>query len=65
MRLADFIEQHMPVVLASWDAFAATLLPAAAGASKATLRDLLRRFEAHAPDADSAQDVIRFNARTP
>jgi signal transduction histidine kinase len=31
MRLADFIEQHMPVILASWDAFAASLLPAAAG----------------------------------
>lgn len=39
MRLADFIEQHMPVILASWDAFAASLLPAAAGASRATLRD--------------------------
>jgi hypothetical protein len=39
MRLADFIEQHMPVILASWDAFAASLLPAAAGASRTTLRD--------------------------
>ena len=39
MRLADFIEQHMPVILASWDSFAASLLPAAAGASTATLRD--------------------------
>lgn len=39
MRLADFIEQHMPVILASWESFAASLLPAAASASKATLRD--------------------------
>lgn len=43
MRLADFIEPHMPVILASWDAFAASLLPAAAGASRATLRDLPSR----------------------
>jgi hypothetical protein len=39
MRLADFIEQHLPMILASWDSFAASLLPAAAGASRATLRD--------------------------
>ena len=39
MGLADFIELRAPVILAAWDAFAATLLPAAAGASQVTLRD--------------------------
>jgi signal transduction histidine kinase len=39
MRLADFIDQHLPVILSSWETFAASLVPAAADASVATLRD--------------------------
>ena len=39
VRLADFIDQNLPTILASWESFAATLLPAAAGASSVTLRD--------------------------
>jgi signal transduction histidine kinase len=39
MRLADFIDQHMPVILSSWESFAASLPPVAADAGTATLRD--------------------------
>jgi signal transduction histidine kinase len=39
MRLADFIDQYMPVILSCWESFAASLVPAAANASVAILRD--------------------------
>jgi hypothetical protein len=39
MRLADFILQNMEAILAEWEAFAATLLPAAAGMTPLALRD--------------------------
>jgi signal transduction histidine kinase len=39
MRLADFIEQNLPAILAEWDRFAATLLPAAQHSSAVSLRD--------------------------
>lgn len=39
MRLADFIEQNLPQILAQWESFAASLLPAAAKMDAASLRD--------------------------
>ncbi|MGE0756551.1 MAG: ATP-binding protein [Pirellulaceae bacterium] len=39
MRLAEFIRSNMESILAEWEAFAATLLPAAAGLNSLSLRD--------------------------
>jgi RsbT co-antagonist protein rsbRD N-terminal domain len=39
MRLADFILRDMEPILAQWEAFAATLLPAAANLDASGLRD--------------------------
>ena len=39
MRLADFISRDIESILAQWEAFAATLLPAAANLEPSGLRD--------------------------
>lgn len=39
MRLADFIDANMPAILAEWELFASSLLPAAAGMDGIALRD--------------------------
>lgn len=39
MKLSRFIADHMEAILAEWEAFARTLLPAAAGMSPSALRD--------------------------
>jgi len=39
MRLADFIDANTPAILAEWDMFAASLLPAAAKLDATALRD--------------------------
>lgn len=39
MRLADFILENMETILVEWEAFAATLLPAATGMPSLALRD--------------------------
>jgi signal transduction histidine kinase len=39
MRLADFISRDMEPILAQWEAFAASLLPAAANMEQSALRD--------------------------
>ena len=39
MRLADFIDANTPAILAEWELFASSLLPAAAGLDAAALRD--------------------------
>jgi uncharacterized membrane protein YdfJ with MMPL/SSD domain len=39
MRLAEFILHHIEPILAEWEAFAATLLPAAEGMTPLALRD--------------------------
>src|ERR1700744_2357226 len=39
MRLGDFILQNIEPILAEWEAFAATQLPAAAGMTRTALRD--------------------------
>ena len=44
MRLAEFILEEMQTILAEWETFAATLLPAAAGMSRLALRDHARQI---------------------
>jgi len=44
MRLADFILQDMEPILVEWEAFAATLIPAATGMSSLALRDHARQI---------------------
>jgi signal transduction histidine kinase len=39
MKLSDFIPSHMEAILAEWDAFAQSLIPAAGGMSQLALRD--------------------------
>jgi hypothetical protein len=39
MRLSEFIRHHLEAILAEWEAFAATLLPAATGLTSLVLRD--------------------------
>lgn len=56
MRLAPFIVQEMEAILAEWEAFAATLLPAAFGMTSAALRDHAQHIlEAVAKDLSSPQ----------
>lgn len=56
MRLAQFILTHMEGILAEWETFAATLLPAAANLDSLTLRDHAKQIlEAVARDLDTAQ----------
>lgn len=56
MRLAEFIRHDMAAILAEWDTFAATLLPAAAGVTSLALRDHAPHIlEAVAKDLTSAQ----------
>jgi hypothetical protein len=56
MRLADFILQDMEAILVEWEAFAATLLPAAAGMTSLALRDHAQHIlEAVAKDLTTPQ----------
>jgi signal transduction histidine kinase len=56
MRLAEFILREMGAILAEWEAFAATLLPAAEGLSSLALRDHAQSIlEAVATDIGSLQ----------
>jgi signal transduction histidine kinase len=56
MRLAEFILQDMEAILADWEAFAATLLPAAAGMTSLALRDHAQHIlEAVAKDLTTQQ----------
>src|SRR6476619_794761 len=56
MRLAEFILNNMEAVLAEWEAFAATLLPAAGGMTSLALRDHARAIlEAVAKDLSTPQ----------
>lgn len=56
MRLAEFILHDMEAILAEWEAFAATLLPAAAGMTSLALRDHARAIlEAVAKDLCTPQ----------
>lgn len=56
MRLAQFIRTNMEPILADWEAFAATLLPAASGLSSLALRDHAPKIlSAVATDLDTSQ----------
>ena len=56
MRLADFILQNMEAIVAQWEAFAGTLLPAAANMRSPALRDHAQQIlEAIAKDLETAQ----------
>jgi signal transduction histidine kinase len=56
MRLAEFILQDMEAILAEWEAFAATLLPTAAGMTPLALRDHAQHIlEAVAKDLTTPQ----------
>jgi signal transduction histidine kinase len=56
MRLAEFILHEMQVILAEWESFATTLLPAAAGMTPLALRDHAEQIlEAVARDLASPQ----------
>ena len=56
MRLSAFISSNMEAILAEWESFAATLLPAAADMSSLALRDHAKQIlEAIAKDITTAQ----------
>jgi signal transduction histidine kinase len=56
MRLADFIRTHRDAIVAEWEAFAATRMPAAAGMTALELRDHADEIlEAIAKDISTAQ----------
>jgi signal transduction histidine kinase len=56
MRLAEFIRHNVEAILADWEAFAATLLPAAAGLTSLALRDHAQQIlEAVAKDLTTPQ----------
>jgi len=56
MRLADFILRDMEIILGQWEAFAATLLPAAANMKSLALRDHAQQIlEAVAADLSATQ----------
>jgi len=60
MRLSDFIDQRMDVILADWDAFAVKHGPAAAAMSRTALRDHAREMlQAIAVDIETAQDTTQ------
>jgi signal transduction histidine kinase len=57
MRLADFIKGDMEAILAEWEAFAATLLPAAVDMNSDALRDHAEQIlRAVCKDLDTSQD---------
>jgi signal transduction histidine kinase len=59
MRLSNFIVQYMEPILEQWDAFAATLLPAASGLDRAALRDHGEQIlEAVAKDLSAPQSAV-------
>src|SRR5690349_20511147 len=56
MRLAEFITRNLAAILEDWEAFAATLLPAAAGMTRLALRDHAQAIlEAVAKDLTTPQ----------
>jgi signal transduction histidine kinase len=58
VRLADFIRREMEAILAQWDSFASTLLPAAASMDHVALRDHARQIlEAVAKDLTTYQSI--------
>jgi signal transduction histidine kinase len=65
MRLAEFILHEMEAVLAEWEAFAASLLPAATGMTPLALRDHAKQIlEAVALDLNSPQTRAEESAKS-
>jgi signal transduction histidine kinase len=65
MRLAEFILHEMEAVLAEWEVFAASLLPAAAGMTPLALRDHAKQIlEAVAADLTSPQTREEQSAKS-
>jgi len=64
MRLADFIDQHAEDILAEWEQFAATKLPAASSMARLALRDHAPLIlQAIATDLRSAQSPDQQRAK--
>ena len=60
MRLSEFILQNMEPILAEWETFAATLLPAATGMNSLALRDHAAQIlKAVAHDLTTPPDASR------
>lgn len=65
VRLADFIETNMSVILAEWEEFASSLLPAAAGMDAAALRDHAEQIlVAVAKDLRTVQSRLEQSAKS-
>jgi signal transduction histidine kinase len=65
MRLAEFILCEMEALLAEWEVFAASLLPAATGMTRLALRDHAKQIlEAVAADLDSPQTLAEQSAKS-
>ena len=65
MRLADFIVRDMEAIVAEWETFATTLLPAAASMTQLALRDHARQIlEAVAADLRTAQTRAAQTAKS-
>ena len=65
MRLADFIDANMPAILAEWELFASSLLPAAAELDAAALRDHAEQIlQAMAKDLRTPQTRVEQSAKS-
>lgn len=65
MRLAEFIRNDIDSILAEWESFAATLLPAAAGLTSLALRDHAPHIlAAVAKDLDTPQTALQQSEKS-
>jgi signal transduction histidine kinase len=65
MRLADFIDANMAAILAEWELFASSLLPAAAELDAAALRDHAEQIlQAMAKDLRTPQTPVEQSAKS-
>jgi signal transduction histidine kinase len=65
MRLSPFILQNLEPILAKWESFARTLLPAAQDLEQAALRDHARQIlEAIAADLDAPQTLLEQSEKS-
>nr|WP_280156569.1 sensor histidine kinase [Piscinibacter sp. XHJ-5] len=65
MRLADFIDANMPAILAEWEVFASSLLPAAGELDAVALRDHAEQIlQAIARDLRTPQTRVEQSAKS-
>jgi hypothetical protein len=65
MRLSEFIRNHLDAILVEWEAFAATLLPAASGLTSLALRDHAPHIlEAVAKDLATPQTALEQSEKS-